>query len=294
MSSLLHRVEDTSAQRVAVVDDTDRSAVLELLDRDPLVNAMVASRVDALHTFERRRFGGELLGVFDADGGLEAAAFAGGNLLPIGGDVASWSLLAHRLAEGPRPCSSFVGRADAIRAFWQVLAPAWGPARAIRDRQLLLARGTADAVGERLPDGDTRLHLATRDELQSYLPAAVAMFTEELGISPLGGAGGDYRARIAGLLREQRALAVTDAHGVLFKADIGAVTRHTCQVQGVWVRPDARGRGIGTAAMAGVLRHALTLAPTVSLYVNDFNDAAVSMYATLGMRQVAELSTVLF
>ncbi len=268
--------------------------MVDLLGRDPIVNAVLASRVQALHTFERRRFGGELLGVRDGDGALAAAVFAGGNLLPVGGDDSHWRLLARRLADRARPCSSFVGRADAVRVFWQELSQAWGPARAVRDRQLLLTVAAGSAAADALPAGDPRLHVAPVEALPAYLPAAVAMFTEELGASPLHGDGGDYRARVAGLLRERRALAILDADGVVFKADIGAVTPNTCQVQGVWVRPDARGRGIGTAAMAGVLRHGLTLAPTVSLYVNDYNVGAVRMYETLGMDHVADLSTVLF
>ncbi|MCW2493476.1 MAG: family N-acetyltransferase, partial [Frankiales bacterium] len=35
-------------------------------------------------------------------------------------------------------------------------------------------------------------------------------------------------------------------------------------------------------------------APTVSLYVNDFNTPARRMYDRLGMRQAGVLSTVLF
>jgi len=53
-------------------------------------------------------------------------------------------------------------------------------------------------------------------------------------------------------------------------------------------------RGIGTGALAAVLEHALRLAPTVSLYVNDFNHAARRMYQRLGMYQVSVLETVLF
>ena len=59
------------------------------------------------------------------------------------------------------------------------------------------------------------------------------------------------------------------------------------------MRPDLRGRGLGTAALAAVVEHALTLAPTVSLYVNDFNIAARRMYATPRHAQVATLATVL-
>jgi predicted GNAT family acetyltransferase len=134
------------------------------------------------------------------------------------------------------------------------------------------------------------------EELDAYLPAAVAMFTEELGVAPQRAAHvGDYRRRVAGLIQEGRAFGILDRDGtVIFKADVGAVSPDTCQVQGVWVRPDLRGRGIGTAALVPVLRHALTLAPSVSLYVNDFNVAARRIYDRLGMRETAVLSTILF
>jgi hypothetical protein len=133
------------------------------------------------------------------------------------------------------------------------------------------------------------------DDVETYLPAAAAMFTEELGISPfVGPAGSGYRRRVEALLAAGRAFGIVDRAGMVFKADLGAVTRDTCQVQGVWVRPDLRGRGIGTAALATVFEHALRRAPTVSLYVNDFNLAARRMYAKLGMRRVGTLKTVLF
>ena len=101
------------------------------------------------------------------------------------------------------------------------------------------------------------------------------MFTEEVGVSPLrvdGGAG--YRARVAELVRAGQSLAWIEDGAVLFKAEIGAVSRAACQVQGVWVAPAHRGRGIGTAGTAAVVEYARTaIAPVVSLYVNDFNAA---------------------
>jgi predicted GNAT family acetyltransferase len=132
--------------------------------------------------------------------------------------------------------------------------------------------------------------------MASYLPAAVEMFTEELGVSPFDGPfGGGYRHRVEFTLGAGRALGIVDDYGQMaFKADLGVLTASTIQVQGVWTRTDLRGRGLGTAAMAHVLDHALRLAPTVSLYVNDFNTAARRMYHRLGMHQVATLATVLF
>ena len=166
---------------------------------------------------------------------------------------------------------------------WPVLEQVWGRARALRRHQPLLALDRA--VADR--PADVGLRAVRRDELDSYLPAAAAMFAEELGVSPTEGGAGHYRARIAGLLREGRAFGVIDHGQVLFKADFGAVSPRTCQIQGVWTRPDLRGRGLGTAAMIGVLDRALALAPSASLYVNDFNTPARRLYARLGMREVA-------
>ena len=116
-------------------------------------------------------------------------------------------------------------------------------------------------------DGGRRAwqHRVVSDDLERYLPAAAAMFTEELGVSPHVAPGSvPFRARVNELLTAGRAFASFDFRGqVTFKAEIGAVSRRACQIQGVWVRPDLRRRGIGTASLASVMTHALTLARRV-------------------------------
>ena len=122
------------------------------------------------------------------------------------------------------------------------------------------------------------------------------MFTEEVGVSPLrtdGGAG--YRARVDELVRAGQSLAWIQDGTVLFKAEIGAVCRGACQVQGVWVAPTLRGKGIGTACTAAVVEYArAVIAPVVSLYVNDYNTRARAAYQRVGFREVGEYASVLF
>src|SRR5205085_4655405 len=133
-------------------------------------------------------------------------------------------------------------------------------------------------------------------EFETVLPACIAMFTEEVGVSPLVGDGGDlYRRRVAELVAQGRAFARIEDGRVLFKAEIGAVSSHACQIQGVWVDPDLRGRGYGTAGTAAVVDEALrSVAPVVSLYVNDYNVAAVQAYRRVGFIDVGLLMAVLF
>jgi hypothetical protein len=122
------------------------------------------------------------------------------------------------------------------------------------------------------------------------------MFTEEVGISPTAGDGGaTYRARVSELIRAGRAFARIENGRVIFKAEIGSVTPHACQVQGVWVTPERRGEGLAAAGMAAVVQEAQrSIAPVVSLYVNDFNVPARAAYRRTGFSQVATFMSVLF
>ena len=71
----------TTALRVLDVGDVgDLDAVHAVLDRDPVSNVFVSSRVRL--GLERSRMGGELWG-WVVDGRLDALCFAGANLVPV-------------------------------------------------------------------------------------------------------------------------------------------------------------------------------------------------------------------
>jgi predicted GNAT family acetyltransferase len=134
------------------------------------------------------------------------------------------------------------------------------------------------------------------DEIDVLLPACVAMFTEEVGVSPVAADGGAaYRIRVAELIRGGRAFARIEDGRVLFKAEIGSVTPSACQVQGVWVAPDLRGHGLSAPGMAAVIDISLReIAPVVGLYVNDYNTAARATYRRVGMTDRGTFMSVLF
>ena len=81
---------------------------------------------------------------------------------------------------------------------------------------------------------------------------------------------------------------------VVFKADVGSLALGCAQVQGVWLHPRLRGRGLSVPAMASVVEQVLSsMADEVSLYVNDFNAAARATYARCGFHEVGAFTTVL-
>ncbi|MFA7324706.1 MAG: GNAT family N-acetyltransferase, partial [Candidatus Nanopelagicales bacterium] len=190
-----------------------------------------------------------------------------------------------------RRASSMLGRAEEVLDLWRFLEPAWGPARAVRDEQPLMSITNDGKV-----DPDPAVRRIVIDELDAYLPASIDMFTEEIGVSPIvGGNTLPYRARVADIIRVGRAFGRVCDGEVEFKAEVGAVSPFVCQVQGVWVARNLRGRGISIPAMAAVVAYArASLAPTVSLYVNSFNTPARKAYLAVGFEQVGTFATVLF
>jgi predicted GNAT family acetyltransferase len=174
---------------------------------------------------------------------------------------------------------------------WQELEPVWGPAREVRPHQPLLAMGGSPTIAP-----DPLVRPVRPDELDQYLPAAVAMFTEEVGVDPCledGGAG--YRARVAELIAGGRAFARFEGGEVVYKAEIGALSAKVGQIQGVWVRPDRRGQGLGATGTAAVAdRLVRGLGRTASLYVNGFNAPARAAYRRIGFSEVGRYATVLF
>lgn len=154
-----------------------------------------------------------------------------------------------------------------------------------------LKPGESPMVGE--PAGYARL--ATSADLGELLPAAAAMFTEEVGFDPIARYGDGYAARLRTLIAGQRSAIVTDVNGrVIFKADAGIVNLDAAQVQGVWLHPDYRGYGLAKpffAAAAQILQHRY---PHLSLYVNDYNARALAMYRGTGWEQIGQFSTIIF
>lgn len=273
--------------------DSDIDSVMQLCTQDPIGNVFVGSRVQQMGC-EPRAAGGQLLGYFDDDQ-LVQVCWAGANLVPVGEHAPGLAQIASHLAREGRRCSSVVGHQTLVNQLWNHLDTSWGPAREIRSNQPLMVCDTLPLV-----EHDPDVRLGRRSDLDVLVPACVAMFTEEVGYSPLGADGGAaYSMRICEIVERGlsfvRTQVVDGEPVVVFKAEIGALFGAVAQVQGVWVHPQFRGQGLAAPGMAAVVCHLRELGyPIVSLYVNDYNSRALRTYQRVGFTQVGTFTTVLF
>ncbi|ULE33048.1 GNAT family N-acetyltransferase [Mycobacterium sp. IDR2000157661] len=270
-------------RRVSVVRDI--GAVMRVLEEDPVGSCMVACRV-AEHGVEPSAIGGEL---WTRRGSTESLCYAGANLIPLRGEAADLTAFADKAMSTARRCSSLVGRAELVLPMWRRLEHAWGTARDVREHQPLMALSTAPQCAV-----DPNVRQVRADELDAYLVASIDMFIGEVGIDPrLGDGGRGYRRRVAGLIAAGRAWARFERGQVVFKAEIGSQSPAVGQIQGVWVHPEWRGHGLGTAGTATLASAVVRSGRTASLYVNSFNTVARATYARIGFEQVGTFATVL-
>jgi len=265
----------------------DHDQALEVCARDTRMNVFVAARIldGALAASP-----GAVLG-YDEGSGLQSICWASANLVPVECDGPALAAFATRLRRWRHHCSSVFGPADMILPLWESLRPGWGEPRAVRTRQPVLATAGPLPAGTQR---DGRVRPARFDEVDLVMPAAAAMFTEEIGYPPYRGSGHLYRQGVATLIRAGHTFVRVDDGEVVFKADVGSVALGVAQVQGVWVAPRWRGQGVAEPAMAEVVEQIrASIAPVVTLYVNDFNQPARATYSRVGFTEIGSFATVL-
>jgi len=272
---------------VRALTTADRDQALEVCARDTRTNVFVAARIldGGLATSP-----GAILGYAEG-AGLEAICWVSANLVPVGCDGPALAAIAAKMRRSRHHCSSVFGPSDMVLPLWESLRPAWGQPRAVRARQPVLA--TEDPVPPGTPV-DPRVRPARFDEVDLVVPAAAAMFTEEIGYPPYHGSVHLYRQGVASLIRRGHTFVRVEDGEIVFKADVGSVALGVAQVQGVWVAPRWRGQGLAVPAMAAVVEQVRAeIAPVVTLYVNDFNTPARATYARVGFTEIGSFATVL-
>lgn len=267
------------------VDDFD--AAMRLVASDPIANVFVAARMAAAGTYATQN----IIGMAEGQT-VRSMCWTSANVVPIGLHESEFDAYAARLRRQRRRSSSVFGLATQVLPLWDRLQKPWGTPRSVRNAQPLLT-ATLDDLSAAV-DADDRVRPAVLDELDLVVPAAAHMFTGEIGYPPYYGSDREYRRMVAGLIRQGHTYVIVEGGRVIFKADIGSLAFGVAQIQGVWVEPVLRGHGIAAPAMKAVVQQVLAEhAGTVSLYVNEFNTAALRTYDRVGFKQYDTFATVI-
>ena len=283
-SQQLHAAATVMCEAAGTTDDAARvlaagheAEVLDFLSARPLHTVYMAGfiRDNGLVSPLNR---GAFYGCRDAAGRLTGVALVG-HVTQVEARTPDALRALARAALGCSSAHVIMGERRRIRSFWRHYARAGQPLR-LACRELLLAQtsppGACGAAGP-------GLRPATPEDLPLVLPAQAAMAVEECGVNPLEVDPRGFRERCARRIGRGRVWVAVGADGGLdFKADVMAETPEAVYLEGVYVRPGARGRGIGGRCMTRLGRELLARSRAVCLLVNESNLEAQSFYRKLG------------
>ena len=266
-----------------LLSEDDFKDVLEFLQRDPLINVYLVSRL-----LEERMLAASQIAVVRYNGAIVLAASLASNIVLAGDPSISRditdsavSLVAERILQRMLPVRAVISPAHLVEALWTVLRTRLDPPTVVRLNQPVYAlHGRLD-----YPDL-TAARYATMRDLDALVPACAAMHKEEVGIDPLLRDPAGYRERIRELIEKKRAVVRVLDGRIVSKCEYSAVTAEAVQLMGVWTDPARRRQGLSRDLLREVCGHLSRRSKTVTLFVNDFNTPAIALYESLGFRRI--------
>ena len=182
-----------------------------------------------------------------------------------------------------------VAPGETARHFWARVQSWHRPPRLVRDRQPIFVLRERP----RILRSQVTVRHARPGEADEVARNSAAMIEQELEYDPRRVAG-DFLDNVHHMIAGELWWVGTSDGRLCFFCHVGPSSRHTVQLQGVWTPPEFRGRGLATDALAQICRRLLDDYPSVSLYVNDFNKAAIALYRKVGFSEEGALATYLF
>ncbi|HYH10373.1 MAG TPA: GNAT family N-acetyltransferase [Thermoanaerobaculia bacterium] len=267
-----------------LLSDDDFRGALEFLQRDPLINVYLISRL-----IEERTLAATQVAVVRYNGAIVLVASLATNIVLAGDpsiskDItdAAVGLIGDRILNRMMPVRAIISPAHLVETLWGALRTRIDPPTVVRMNQPIYALRKDPA---HYPDLTVGRYSVMRD-LDQLVPACAAMHKEEVGIDPLERDAAGYRERIRELIEKKRSVIRTINGEIVAKCEYSAVTSDAVQLMGVWSHPRYRRRGLSHDLLAEVCGHLLRKNRTVTLFVNDFNTPAIGLYEKLGFERI--------
>jgi predicted GNAT family acetyltransferase len=140
----------------------------------------------------------------------------------------------------------------------------------------------------------SNLFQARREDLEHVVQAQAAMALEISGVDPLKKDPAGFRERYLNRIEKKRVWVVIENDRLLFKADIIADTPEAVYIEGIYVSPEERGKGVGRRCLAGLGRILMARGKAIYLFVESQNTWTKSFYLKLGFTVAGQYDLLYF
>lgn len=251
--------------------EDDRNEVLAFLAEQPVHTVCIAGLIRD-NGFSSPHNRGTFYGCRNSEGRLEGVALIGhAILLDARTDRANQEF--GLLAQTFQRTHIVLGEKDKIETFWNYYADA-GQEMRLACRELLFELRRAMQIREEVEG----LRLATIEDLDQIAPIQAAMAEEESGMNPLEIDPEGFRARCLRRIEMGRVWVLEQDGVLMFKADIQADTPDVIYLEGIWVNPIDRNKGLGRKCLRQLGHQLLTRTKVICVLVNEENKRAHTFY----------------
>jgi predicted GNAT family acetyltransferase len=222
----------------------------------------------------------------DREGRLEGVALVGYHTFVEARTEGAMRAVAE-LARAERGGHMVWGEQEMVRGFWGHYAPG-GQTPRLFCRELLFEQRWPVRACEPVEG----LRPATLEDLMLIMPVHAAMAYEECGVNPLDVDLNGFRLRCARRIENGRVWVVVERGELVFKADVAAETPECTYVEGVYVEPESRQRGVGMRCLSQLGQTLLERSESLYALVNEENLVAQSLFLKAGYRMRGYYDTI--
>ncbi|HEX7315097.1 MAG TPA: GNAT family N-acetyltransferase [Pyrinomonadaceae bacterium] len=269
----------------ALAESHPESEVLDFLSGRP-AQAVIMSGLIRDNGFESPFNRGTFHACRDAEGRLEGVALVG-HAVYVAADTSRSLKAFAQIAQRQQNAHMILGEESTVSRFWKHYAPA-GQAPRVFSREMLFEQRWPVSA----PEPVAGLRPATLDDLMLVMPVHAAMAYEESGVNPIDVDLHGFRMRCARRIEHGRVWVLVEDGDLLFKADIASETPECVYLEGVYVDPASRKKGLGLRCLAQLGRAMLERAKCVSALVNEQNIAAQALFNKAGYKLRGRYDTV--
>ena len=193
------------------------------------------------------------------------------------------------LARGEESIHLLMGEHSAVQTFWNHYADEEQSPRLICPA-VFLHRNEPFHQSEPVHG----LRLATPEDLEHVVTAQAAMALETSGVDPLTKDPVGFRERYLRRIEKGRVWVLMKNGQLVFKTDIIADTPEAAYIEGVYVSPEERGKGIGRNCVSALGSILLQHTKAIYLFVEQEDMRSTSFYLKLGFRVGGQYDLVYF
>lgn len=254
--------------RVNVLNESDKQEVLSFLTVRPVHTVVMTSFIhdNGIDSPSNR---GRFFSYRNAAGQLEGVALIGHTTLVEARTDDAVVALALKARESETPINIMMSDGDSIESFWQYYSNENQQPRLVCEERLFEIKHPV-LVRDEVPG----LRLASADELLPIAEAHAEVAFEESGVNPLHKDRDGFLKRVLRRIEQGRVWVVFDGEKLVFKADVIAETSDVMYLEGIYVNPEDRGKGLGADCLSQLSRVLLEKVQHVCLLSNvDFQQA---------------------